>query len=280
MDLYIKVLNGPDEGVTFQVKAGIKFGRKKADFIVKDNGASSSHAKIREGEPGKYYFVDTGSKNGTRVKGEREDIFELTVGLIFLIGTTQFEVLKSLQPEPDDRGFLASDNAPESPDIETYEKTAAPARATKSQSAKPQPAKSQPAEKQKVVDVKVNLAWHEVLEEYSQKVLPQIQNKFNPVFAFNPALKLSFVRGVQTDTVWDIGYGPRQIGSHEYDLVIFEPDAPALCFELFPEEQGPVFKTQHSKKVQLNGKPIEKAVLQSGDLITINNSTIKVELIP
>ena len=108
----------------------------------------------------------------------------------------------------------------------------------------------------------------------------KIKNNKKPVLPMNPALRLRFVRGVQTDTEWIIGYGPRIVGSDEYDLTIYEPNAPGSCFELIPLEQGDVeLKTSHIDKVFVNNKSVNRHVLKEGDRIQIFGTEIVVELI-
>jgi hypothetical protein len=89
-----------------------------------------------------------------------------------------------------------------------------------------------------------------------------------------------FTKGLQVDTEWVLGYGPRKVGAHEYDLTIFEPQAPGVCFELMPTEQGILFKTEYKNIVLYNHSSVEQTHLKAGDNITIGNTNIKVELIP
>lgn len=134
-------------------------------------------------------------------------------------------------------------------------------------------------ESSKLINVVVNESWNEALENLANRTLPLILNKELTVSPFNPALRLTFTRGLQVDTEWVLGYGPRKVGAHEYDLTIFEPKAPELCFELLPLENGILFKTQHKDKVLYNQRSLEETILKAGDLISIGSTTIRIELI-
>lgn len=131
----------------------------------------------------------------------------------------------------------------------------------------------------KFLDIVVNESWYEVLENFATSTLPQIKNSPQKVAPFNPGLRLQFLRGVQVNTEWILGYGPRLVGADEYDLTIFEPEAPANCFQLLPTNLGVNFKTSHPDKVLYNGRSLQEALVKQGDKITIGNTLIRIEFI-
>jgi len=119
--------------------------------------------------------------------------------------------------------------------------------------------------------------WHEILAEFMATNQEDFQEKKKPVSALNPAVVLEFVRGLQVSTHWVLGYGPRKIGPNSLDLPIFEPGAPAVCFEIFPSADGIVFKTNHPELVLLNGQAVDSNTLRVGDVIRINETLIEVD---
>lgn len=252
MSFFILVKNGEDAGIRFKIQSGLKLGRKETDYIIKDTAASSLHAQIHEGVNGEYLLFDCKSKNGTKINEIREDVITLTPGLIFTIGTTDFQVVSDLQSNS------TSPNLSEPP----------PNARRREISRQPSPAK-----------IKVVKSWHQELESFSTEAFSKIKNQPQPIKPMNPALKLIFITGVQTDTEWILGYGPRKIGADEYDLTIFEPEAPGLCFELIPNDFGVSFKTNHSEEVLYNGRTCDQSLLKDGDLISIGKTKIRIELI-
>ncbi len=255
MSLYILVKTGEDAGVRFEVKPNLKIGRKNADFILKDRSASSNHAQIKQIAPGQFTLVDQGSKNGIHSNGLREYILPLEAGSQFILGETSFEVVEDAPSPPlsikAERPELEETLSPEEPSFENSQ----------------------------IVEVDVSEDWNDVLENFSQITLPRISNKFTGLLPMNPAVKITFLRGIKTNTEWLLGYGPRVVGAGEYDLTIFEPDAPKNCFELIPSDEGVNFKTNHPKNILYNGRSNKQSLLKDGDTITIGNSLIKVELI-
>jgi len=82
---------------------------------------------------------------------------------------------------------------------------------------------------------------------------------------------------VQVNSKWTLGYGPRKVGPSVLDLPIWEPGAPAVCFELVPSGEGVVFKTNHPELVRINGEGLDSRVLHVGDTIRINETIIEVD---
>lgn len=119
--------------------------------------------------------------------------------------------------------------------------------------------------------------WHDVLTEFLGNHRSSFKNDPVEVDPLEPAVVLDFIRGVQANSKWTLGYGPRQIGASSIDLPIWEPDAPAVCFELHPSKDGVVFKTAHSDVVTLNGERIRSRPLRIGDRIQILETVIEVD---
>ncbi|MCB9027370.1 MAG: FHA domain-containing protein [Bdellovibrionaceae bacterium] len=268
MSLYILVKTGEDSGIRFKIQPGLKIGRKNADYIIKDTSASSLHAQIHKSSSGDYLLFDCKSKNGIKINGLREGVVPLKPGVNFSIGTTEFEVVKDLQDKTDSP-LASSPPPPSSDNSDVY-------YGPPSVEMAPPPPN---LENSKILEVEVVQRWNDILEVFSQEISDKIKNKPKTILPMNPALKLKFIRGIQTDTEWTLGYGPRKVGADEYDLTIFEPEAPALCFELIPTHSGVHFKTNIPDIVLYNGRACEQSLLKDGDLITFGNTAIRIELI-
>jgi pSer/pThr/pTyr-binding forkhead associated (FHA) protein len=93
---------------------------------------------------------------------------------------------------------------------------------------------------------------------------------------FSPALKLSFVQGIQSDEELVLGYGPRSAGSDSLDIELFDQDAPPQAFELLPGPGMVQIKISSMGRVLLNNKTVKAEMLKDGDLISFGNTLIKV----
>lgn len=279
MKLSIRIQNGSQQGRIIPIRSGMTLGRSKAEFKLSDPKASSLHAEIIEvaGQRGRqFYLKDNNSKNGCKINGLRVNYFELTPGLIFTIGSTAFEVQKQatktayINPERKENQLNSSPPSPRAPQIKPDIKFRQPPPPPVIE-IEPQVEEAAPAEP---------IPWNEVLESFSQSTLKKLKNLPKEIMPLNPALSLNFIRGVQADTSWTLGYGPRKIGSDGFELIIYEPEAPGECFEIIPTKEGALFKTPHPDQVLLNDKACSSEVLKENDIISINNTLIKVGLIP
>lgn len=121
--------------------------------------------------------------------------------------------------------------------------------------------------------------WYEVLADYLSRNSKSFEDHVKSFQPLDPALVLEFVRGIQVNSKWVIGYGPRTIGSGSIDLPIWQPGAPANCFEIHPTAHGLLFTTQSPDVVLLNDQPVESKVLQAGDTIKIMDTIIEVDFL-
>jgi hypothetical protein len=119
--------------------------------------------------------------------------------------------------------------------------------------------------------------WHEVLAEFLNHYADKFKDRPRPMSPLDPALVLEFVRGTQVNSKWILGFGPRKIGSNSVDLPIWEPGAPAVCFEVLPSHDGLLFRTKHPDIVKLNGEEVDSQVLRMGDTIRILDTVIEVD---
>jgi FHA domain-containing protein len=82
------VTEGPGAGKSYPVERPVILGREKdVDIQVGDVAASRAHAKVFS-QDGDWFVIDLGSRNGTRVNGERISRHQLGHGDVISIGKT------------------------------------------------------------------------------------------------------------------------------------------------------------------------------------------------
>lgn len=271
MSWILKGLAGPLKGEKFPVKSGLTLGRQ-GEVVVPDTKSSSIHARISQENNGRWYLTDNNSKNGTRIDGERISSMELRHGLVFDIGDQKFEVLEikdesdEFEPSlgPDEATFVIGNPPPlpDEKDAATTVERAPVEEVTLAVKAPPAPPKRY---------------WNDVLTEFLESNLENFGERKRPVSALDPALVLEFVRGLQANSRWVLGYGPRKVGAASLDLPLLEPGVPAVCFELSPSPDGILFKTAHPNLVTVNGEALDSRLLCVGDTIRIKETMIEVD---
>lgn len=245
MSLVLKAVSGPLKDQIFPLTNGLTIGRKGAGIALDDQKVSSRHARIVQRPTGMWVLEDTNSKNGLRQGINKVPLIELKDGTSFWIGDSEFRVSTLTAPK-EPKAAEPEDDA-EQPPV-----------------AKPKPAKKQ-------------RFWHELMGEFLDEHAKSFKDNVRPVSPLEPALILDFVRGSQTSSKWVLGFGPRKVGAASVDLPIWEPGAPAVCFEVLPSADGLLFKTAHPDIVLLNGESVDSQVLRMGDTIRILDTTIEVD---
>jgi len=253
MNLFFRVIEGPQLGSEFPIENGHTLGRKggPANIQLEDPKTSGHHAHI-EGTPDKgIYLIDNNSKNGLRVDKKKVRRVQLVVGVQIWIGNTLLEVHEKAAPRS------ATIQTEALPKTEILSK------------AETLPKKSMTQEPQM-------RTWREILEEFTSLIVDQAEDSPKPLVPFGKMVRLSFLAGLQAETEWKLGYGPRRAGAHSVDIPILEPKAPEVCFEIIPTAQGVLFKTNHSDIVMINNKSLGSVLLKSGDMIRIHDTIIEV----
>ncbi len=123
--------------------------------------------------------------------------------------------------------------------------------------------------------------WRKQLQKHLIQNSPRFAEKPEVlVQAFNPPLRLVFLEGRQADTVWTLGYGPRQFGYETLELRIQDEQALPLCFELKPTNKTQaLFTTDFPKRVKLNDSAISSKILEPGDIISVGETKIRIDFI-
>ncbi len=122
--------------------------------------------------------------------------------------------------------------------------------------------------------------WEEMLEEAFIKGETLVKQIDKGVSLFQPALKLTFIQGIQTDQIWELSYGPRHFGKASFEFPLFEPNCPDQCFVLAPLSPSEIeFQTRHPHKVLLNEQEKSSEKIKRGTLIRIGDTVIEIDFI-
>lgn len=125
--------------------------------------------------------------------------------------------------------------------------------------------------------IKLQNEWEKILANVLLNKNLKCQNIPKKIIPFNPALKLTFLEGIQTNETFVLGYGPRIIGTTSLDILIYEPNAPDNCFTLEPIENNKIlFRTEHPSQVLLNKTETSTEEIKNKDLIYIGFTTIQI----
>jgi general secretion pathway protein E len=87
------------------------------DVLIRDDLASRFHAVIEPNDEGQLCIKDLGSRNGTRMNGQRISEVLLSPGDIFSIGSHVFEIEKVEAPAPDASDTRGLDQTQEAPSL-------------------------------------------------------------------------------------------------------------------------------------------------------------------
>ena len=107
----------------------------------------------------------------------------------------------------------------------------------------------------------------------------QVKDGPNRMAPFNPPLSLRILKGVQAETEWYVGYGPRVIGSNSLEFKILWTQPLECTFELHPSLLGVIIKTQYPEMVRLNGHRVIAKELKDGDVVSINETHIQINFL-
>lgn len=131
-------------------------------------------------------------------------------------------------------------------------------------------------EEELAIDFSRLITWRNVLKGKLSEIEPQGLIEEVKLESFSPALKLTFIQGIQSDEEIILGYGPRSAGSDSLDIELLDEDAPKEAFELHPGPGMVEIKIKSPGRVQLNNRSIDAEMLKDGDLISLGNTLIKV----
>ncbi len=282
MAIFLKVLNGPDAGKTIEMQEGVTIGRSpNANFSFQDPRMSGRHVQVvRAGA--ELLLIDLGSKNGFRVDGIRSTKTAFISGSSLKVGGTEFEVVT------DPLKFIDMAEAPPQPP-KTIERTRVVSPVKLSPLSKRAPDVNKAVVAPKFPDeiemeaivakqpkpVAAPPKWHEYFVQFIKNSLVKIKSKPRQLRPFRRLVKLNVMSGIQSESVWTLGYGPRQVGPRSCDLVIEDPGAPGICFSLAPDDDSVVFTTDHPDVVKLNERSVRTDTLKPGDVISFASTSIQ-----
>lgn len=241
--LILRIIDGPHKGTRAPVREGFTLGRRDGDLVLNDAKMSLEHARItfRDGE---WILVDLGSSNKIKVDDERYGEVVLYAGLEFVVGSTRFAVLEKPQAE----------------------------KVLKDETDEVAPTEEVPPEA---------LTWREILSALLSKTQSMKAPTPVAIRPFPHTVRLEFTSGVQHGTVWNLGYGPREVGATSFDLPLFDDAAADSCFLIDTSEGKVQFRASANAIVRLNGQvaTLEPTELRAGDRIEIGKTRIRVSMV-
>lgn len=264
MAIGLKVKNGLKAEKVIILENGMTLGRSpEAKVSFDDPKMSGLHVQFVETDEG-WAALDMGSKNLFRVNGEKLKKSLLIPGNYIKVGGTEFEIFAVEAPpqvpaRPEATRVVR-------PSIPIEEKTLPPLEKTQAKK-KPEPEPPPPPE------------WPEYFAQFVKMSAPKVRSRQRDIAPFKRAVQLSVIRGLQIETTWTLGYGPREVGPHALDVVIEDPGAPPICFVLFQNEDRLFFVTDRPDVVLLNNSSVRTDSLKDGDLISFASTTIKFSFI-
>jgi hypothetical protein len=92
-------------------------------------------------------------------------------------------------------------------------------------------------------------------------------------------LKFEFIKGLQVETVWHVGYAPRDFGPASGEFPLLESRLEGVCFSLVCEDNQAFLLVHDQANVSINGQKTKKHLLNDGDLITVGSAIIHVSSI-
>ncbi|MEN0058099.1 MAG: FHA domain-containing protein [Bdellovibrio sp.] len=140
----------------------------------------------------------------------------------------------------------------------------------------------------KVVSVEEDLAldfsrlitWRTALKDRLSALLEDVNDGPTPtpnnLQNFSPALRLTFIQGIQAEEELVLGYGPRRAGAASLDIELKEKGSPEKAFEILPGPGSAFIKNHAPQFVTLNNQAVTTETLKEGDLICFGHTQIKV----
>ena len=122
------------------------------------------------------------------------------------------------------------------------------------------------------------LSWQEGLKKaFQQKKWSNAHNTQQAPLdlrPFEPMMELLFTKGIQLETRWILGYGPRTFGSQHLEFKLQDEEALPQSFCLKPTSQGATFFTSFPQYVLFNQQNIPSSPIQAGDTISFGETEI------
>ncbi len=267
MSIALKIMNGPKSNQVVPIKAGLTIGRS-ADMVLAFDDAkmSSKHVQFTLTAQG-WVVSDLGSKNGFRFNSAKTKKTVIVPGSYLKIGDTEFQVIE-LETPPE---------APTKTSKKTITTKAPVPEASVTGMTLPPIEEATP---RAVAPVKIErIDWPEYFAQFVQMSAEKVKSRPREVAPFRRAVQLNIMKGLQSETVWTLGYGPREVGPHSVDLVIEDPGAPPICFSVYEKNDDIYFVTDRPDVVLLNNASVKTDTLEDGDLISFASTTIKFSFI-
>lgn len=235
----LRINDGPQRGQRTVVFSGMVLGRKEGDLKIDDQKLSVRHAQI-EFKNNEWLLIDLNSANKIKVNDQRYDEVVLFDGLKFIIGSTEIEVIE--------REIQESAETPDEQSNQT-------------------PSPENPPE----------WKWQEILSELIERADKKTEDVNPDLHPFPSSVKIEFINGPQTGVLWQLGYGPRRVGSSTLEMQIVDARLP-VEFEIDSNGSSFLLRPTMGSAVKVNGRPIDakELPLRSGDKIELGSTKLRI----
>ena len=116
------------------------------------------------------------------------------------------------------------------------------------------------------------------IKQWIESLFEKVKNQNSYFREVKPEIRLKVIQGVQYGQTWDIFYGPRRAGRNSPDICLFEENAPLESFEIKMKGSYAYFYTSNKNVVKINRESVKEKQFEPGDIISIGESEILVEV--
>lgn len=121
------------------------------------------------------------------------------------------------------------------------------------------------------------VTWRTIVKEkFAQHGAVNRETVASEIQVFTPPVVLNFVKGIQTNDVITLGYGPRILGAQSLDLELLDQEAPAQAFEIRPGPGAAILNNLSASAVTVNNRGVSSTSLNEGDIIAVGNTEIRI----
>lgn len=115
-------------------------------------------------------------------------------------------------------------------------------------------------------------------KHWIQGLFKRTENRSNRFKVIKPEIRLRVIQGIQYGQTWEVFYGPRTAGRDSPDICLFEENVPRVAFEIKVKGKYAYFFTRNEKVVKINKRSVKEKQFTPGDVISIGESEILVEV--
>ncbi len=263
MYTYLEIVSGPNKGMAYRVRPGLRVGSGDYDLQLVDPSVPPLHSQVMLDQEDRFVLVCTNAVYEMRAGGQTFKKVLLQKGMVIQIGNAFLGVKSSVEPlmgalDP----LLVRQNEQKVEESLVDEQTKTQTQLSKAFE----------------IETPKKLLLNELENLMSQPELMSDVKLNPPSFKlFKNPLHLKVESGPHADDEYVISWGPRDFGPLSLEFPVDYPPFPGILFTLTPGSEGEIlFSTIHPKFCKVNGQDQQTSVLREGSQIIAGNSTIKI----